>query len=355
MKSPQHPQVQKVKVIRFFLPIVLFTIVVLYEGWEHLWLKGTFELEFHFTSEVLFFGILGPIAVFAVLSYVASLLEKQIAIGSRLEVLNRSLEQKVAERTAELKARNEELAKANTELQKLDQLKSDFVSLVSHELRGPLATLNGGLEVALQIEDQLPAEARRILKVMSQESQRLTELVKTILDVSRLEAGKIVLNPGLVAIHPLLQRTVDVTCASHQRKILWKIPSDLPPIWADEIYLEEIFCNLLSNAVKYTPEHMPIELSAYLSGNQVQVTITDYGPGIPPEMQSKIFDRFQRIERGDKIATKGWGLGLFFAKALTEAQNGTLTLQSPAHPDKDTPGTAFTVTLPIAAEEPEDD
>ncbi len=347
-------QLRRVKQIRIVLPIILFLIVALYESWEHWVTQGTFGYDFHLTSEVLFFGVLGPTAVFIALTYIVALLEKQMSIGARLETLNRDLEQKVAARTRELAVRNTELANANEELQKLDQLKSDFVSLVSHELRGPLTTLNGGLELALQNAEQLPPEARRILTVMSRESRRLTEFVQTILDVSRFKAGKMVSTPGLVALLPLLRRVAEVICNSQDRPILWDVPSNLPPAWADEMYLEEIIGNLLSNADKYSPVGQPIEIAAHQENGVLQVTITDHGPGIPLEFQGKVFDRFRRVERGDRITTKGWGLGLYFARSLAEAQDSKVTLKSPVHDDREFPGSTFTVSIPIANEISED-
>lgn len=154
---------RRVNTIRFTIPFILFLIVTTYEVWEHWLLEGKIGYDLHLTSEVLFFGILGPAAVFIVLSYVTSLLKNQIDISSKLEELNRNQESIIAERTNALELRNVELAQANIELQELDQLKSDFVSLVSHELRGPLTTLNGGLEVALQYAEKLPQESRHIL------------------------------------------------------------------------------------------------------------------------------------------------------------------------------------------------
>lgn len=352
MPTKKKNQLHQVNIIRFVLPFILFAIVASYEVWEHLVLEGTFS--FHMTSEILFFGILGPVAVFIVLSYVSQLLKKEIAASAALQELNRDLEGIVAERTEALKARNLELAEANVELQKLDQLKSDFVSLVSHELRGPLTSLNGGLEVALHNAEQLPREARRTLELLSHESQRLTQFVQSILDVSRMEARKFSLTLGPVAVLPMLRRTVELVCECDDRKIIMNIADELPPVWADELALEKVVGNLLSNAHKYSSPKKPIELSAALQNGDVAITVSDHGAGIPIEMQDKIFERFTRLERGDRIATKGWGLGLYFVKALTEAMGGQISVRSPVHNSPETPGTAFTLTIPITAEVPED-
>jgi len=346
-------QLKRVNIIRFVLPFILFFIVASYEIWEHWVLKGIITFDFHLTYEVLFFGVFGPAAVFFVLSYIIKLLKKEIAVSTKLESLNRNLEEKVAQRTDALKLRNSELAHANEELKQLDRLKSDFVSLVSHELRGPLTTLNGGLEVALQNKDNLSPESRRTLEVIARESQRLTRFVQTILDVSRLEAGKFNMTPGPVAVLPILRRTIAVNCECDDHEVVLDIPEDLPPVWADEVYLEKIIANLLTNAVKYSPPSQPIELTASVADNELKITVADHGGGIPSAMQQKIFERFNRLESGDCIDTKGWGLGLYFVKTLTEAQDGKITVKSPIHDSQHAPGAAFTITLPITAEVPD--
>ncbi|RME06734.1 MAG: hypothetical protein D6803_05770 [Anaerolineae bacterium] len=347
-------QLRAVGILRFALPLVLYLIVVWYEVNEH-WIRvGQVRFDINLSAEIFFFGVLGPTAVFIVLSYIIRLLRQQIEFAAELEVLNVDLERKVAERTAELEERNAELARAYAELQELDQLKSDFVSLVSHELRGPLTTLNGGLELALSRGNDLHAETRAILETMAAESERLTRFVSEILDLSRLEAGKLQLNLGPVAVRPLLKRAVEVTCECKGRVVEWDVPEVLPPVWGDEIYLEKVVENLLSNAVKYSPADQPIRLSARLKDDRLAIAVEDYGPGIPPHVQQDIFERFHRLERGDRIAQSGWGLGLYFAKALTEAHGGEIRVQSPAHPSSEHPGTIFTLELPITAEVPED-
>jgi signal transduction histidine kinase len=350
-RGQKHGLLRRVNLIRFLLPLALFSIVVVFETQEH-WLE-TGKFEFQLISEIVFFGILGPLAVFLTLTYIMSLMQQLIAAREETETTNRSLEKTVAERTAALAERNDELAAANKELQQLDQMKSDFVSLVSHELKAPLTTLNGGLEMVL-LSGELPEKTRRILGVMAGETQRLTHFVQTILDVSQLEAGKLVLNPGPIAVRPLLERAAETVLPDNGRALHWHIERDLPPLWADEIYFEEIVRNLLTNANKYTPVTAPIDIAARMDDHCLKVSITDYGPGIPANQQAQLFDQFYRQERGDKVSTRGWGLGLHFAKALTEVQGGCLTLTSPAHSDPAAPGTRFTITLPLTEEVPED-
>ncbi len=343
---------RQVEMIRVFLPLLLFSIVAVFETQEHWLSTGVFE--FQLVSEIVFFGVIGPTAVFLALTYMKSLLQEVIKAREETETINRSLEQTVAERTAALAERNQELAEANTELQKLDEMKSDFVSLVSHELRAPLTTLNGGLEMALQSGDQLPEKTRHVLDVMAEESERLTQFVQTILDVSQLEVGQLSLNLGPIAVRPLLERAATTVLGKDRRTIHWQIQPDLVPLWADEIYFEEIVRNLLTNADKYSDPDQPITIAAYTKDDCLKVTVTDYGPGIPDAQKKSVFSRFERLERGDKVAHRGWGLGLYFANALTEAQGGCLSLESPVCDDAQHPGSRFTITLPLTEDAPDD-
>lgn len=345
--------VRQVDLIRFFLPLLLFMIVAVFEVQEH-WLS-TKKFEFQLVSEIVFFGVIGPTAVFFALTYIKFLLMEVISAREETEAVNRSLEQTVAERTQALAERNRELALANKELKQLDQMKSDFVSLVSHELKAPLTTLNGGLEVVLQSSDVLPKKTNHVLRVMATESERLTQFVQTILDVSQLEAGRLALNPGPIAVRPLLERAAEMVINNHNRVIEWHIQPDLPPVWADEVYFEEIVRNLLTNADKYSDISQPITISAFTEDNCLKISVTDRGPGILDEQKKRaVFERFERGEKGEKVSHRGWGLGLYFAKALTEAQGGCLSLTSPVFPNSPNPGSSFTITLPLTEDVPED-
>lgn len=339
------------KLIHWLLPLFLFLTATVYEIIEHGW-KHTEPFTFSLSAEIVFFGISGPIAVMIVIGYMRLLVKSETDARQKLERLNRELETKVDERTALLAERNQQLDDANQQLKRVDEMKSEFVSLVSHELRAPLTALNGGLEVALQSAETLPPASRRILEVMVGECDRLTRFVQTILDVSRIEAGILTLNLGPVAVTPVLYRAVEVILST-RRVIKWNIPKQIPPVWADEIYYEQIIRNLLRNADKYSSPERPIEIYITVTRDSVSVEVTDHGIGISSDAQDKIFERFYRVQNGEN-ASPGWGLGLYFAKKLAEAQSGKLSLRSPLSQDPDGPGSAFTISLPIAADEPDE-
>jgi signal transduction histidine kinase len=338
-------------ILQWILPLGLAILAFFFEFAEH---SSEEELYFDlpFIREVIIFGLIGPLCIGIIIVWMRHLMAAEKQAVAEIHVLNRELEIKVAERTAALEQRNTELDKANHELQKLDEMKSDFVSLVSHELRAPLTAINGGLEIALQSADSLPPASRRTLEAMMNESARLTQFVQTILDVSRLEAGRITLNLGPVPVAPILHRSVEVILGT-RREIKWNLPVDIPPVWADEIHYEQIFRNLLLNADKYSPPGTPIEIKVHVDARNIRVEVTDHGAGIPIDLQEKIFERFQRGQSSES-APPGWGLGLYFAKKLTEAQDGVLTLRSPAWPELAAPGSSFSITMPIAADAPDE-
>ncbi len=339
--------------LQWLIPVGLSITAIAAELLEH-YIDGELEFDALFFWELLTFGLFGPVIVGSIIVYLRSLVTEELHLRDELQILNRDLESRVHDRTVELEDRNHELARANIELQQLDQLKSDFVSLVSHELRAPLTALNGGLELALQQSQALPPEARRTLETMMDESERLTFFVQTILDLSRLDAGKLRISPGPVAVPPLLRRAAEVVLSRSNRPVEWDLCSDLPPLWADEDLLEEAFRNLLRNADKYTPEGLPVIVSACREQDHIHIRVGDYGPGIPKEIQPYIFERFYRGPRAENLAP-GWGLGLFFARRLVEAQAGQLSLSSPFRNDLQHPGAEFTLTLPIASEPEEED
>jgi signal transduction histidine kinase len=341
-----------VNVLRFVLPILLFVVANGFELYEH-WGEVSVLQNYQLLGEILVFGMLGPLLVFAWLSYIGVLIKRLNLANKQMASLNQNLERQVMERTAALAQRNEELARMNKELQRLDQLKSDFVSLVSHELRAPLTTLNGAIEMTLHSSHPMPPQSQRMLEVMASESSRLTRLVQTILDISRLEAGKITFNFGPVALKPVVARCVNSSLDCSNRPIFWATETGVPPAWADEIYLEEVVRNLLVNADKYSPAGKPVEIGIHRSAETqdcLQIVITDHGTGIPPDEQQRVFERFHRRRRNEDDGSSGWGLGLYFARMLTEAQNGILTVKSPVFSDDRFPGAQFTITLPVAKE-----
>ncbi len=332
-----------VSLIRWCLPLALSVLVITHESTVHVMTEAGLLHEENLFAEILIFGVIGPVALFGVSTYIQRLLETQWETQAMLDELNRDLQRKVAERTAQLEARN-------AELQQLDQMKSEFVALVSHELRAPLTTLHGGLELALQKSTHMPPEAQSILEIMRGESERLTTFVQDILDLSRLDAGQLPIVLGPVALRPMLERSFQIIVGD-RRPIEWDLPPEHPLPIADEIHLEEAVRAVISNADKYSVPGLALHIQVRPREGKLELRILDHGPGIPPAIQERIFDRFYRGSgKGEVQDHSGWGLGLYLARRLTEAQGGHLALCSPVWPDRAAPGSAFTFILPLDVE-----
>ena len=359
---PRPRALRLLDTVRWVLPLVLGVVAWVFEWTEHLTAEHE-PLTPGFYGEVFLFGVVGPVVVAIVLTWVRRLVVTLEATTSALEAVNRDLETIVAERTANLQAatgeladRNRQLARANEELRELDRMKSDFVSLVSHQLRAPLTNINGALELVSQDAELLPAASQRTLRILAEEGHRLSHMIETILDVSRLEAGQLTPSAGPVALEPLLARVCASVVANEADRRDWKleVTPELPPVWADETLLEEIVRNLVENAVRYSRPGQPIDVSARRAPGSVTISVADHGPGIPAEKQRDIFRSFFRLDQSES-APGGYGLGLYFADKLVRAQGGEILVESPIWPDRVAPGTRFLFTLPVVEEVPSED
>jgi len=342
----QHLQSQ-LSLAQWLLPLLLFIIAVGFESMKHLVIEAR-PIEPAFFVELFFLGVLGPVTVALVLRWVSSQVHKREKAETTTRKLNIELEKIIEERTQKLEFAYQELADKNQELEELDRLKSEFVSLVSHELRAPLTNINGGLELILQFDTNLDPQFRDTLAILKQQSERLTRLVENILDISLIEAGKLPLRPGPVALIPVL-RKVTFMMQAKTPHISVRMPQDtsLPLVWADEDYIAEVFVNLLDNAAKYSPDWAPITIGAQAQDEELMISVSDWGIGIPEEKLGHIFDRFYRLDTSDAKESYGYGLGLYMTKKLVEAQGGRIWTES-------TPGigSSFFFTLPLARETP---
>jgi len=356
---PPASAARALRTIQWLLPLVLAVVALFFELSEHV-ARADEELNAGFFGEIILFAVVGPVAVALTLRWVTRLVAAYATTSDELAALNRSLEASVADRTQHLRtatdqlaAANAELARANLELTQLDRLKSEFVSLVSHQLRAPLTNINGALELVSQDAHRLPPTSQRTLQILIAETQRLSHLIQTILDVSRLEAGRLTLRLGPVAVEPLLSRVLASALeADPDRPRSLAVAHGIPPAWADEILVEEIVRNLLENTLRYSAPRTPVAVAARTIADGIEISVTDHGPGVAPEESDRIFLSFHQLGDAD-TTVKGYGLGLYFVDKLVRAQHGRISLESPVHPDPAAPGTRFAITLPIARGEPE--
>ena len=230
-----------------------------------------------------------------------------------------------------------------TRFREADEIKSTFISVISHELKTPVALIKGYADTLLR-EDahwDLPT-TQESLTVILEESDRLNALIDDLLDASRLQAEGLPLDMDQIALDALAERVASRFRTQTQiHKIVVDFPPDFPVVTGDRGRLEQALNNLVSNAIKYSPKGERIEISGQAAPNQAVVTVADQGVGIPVEEQTRVFERFFRGRRERQQATAGAGLGLYLAKAIVEAHGGHIWVES-------TPGegAAFSFSIP---------
>jgi two-component system phosphate regulon sensor histidine kinase PhoR len=241
-----------------------------------------------------------------------------------------------------------------TREQELDRLKSEFLTVVSHELQTPLTAIKGALELVLDDDSgQLSRVQRRFLDTIERNSTRLIGLVGDLLDMSRLEAGGVELIPRPLDT-PSVVRAVAAALANlfDARNIVVdvEVAESTPPILGDRRRVEQILTNLLANAAKYTPPGGKVQVSAAGTETHVTLAVTDSGPGVPEFERDFVFDKFYRGPEAVRRGDAGSGLGLAIVKSLVELHGGDVCLESP-HNGVGGHGARFVVNLPRATEE----
>jgi len=232
-------------------------------------------------------------------------------------------------------------------------LKSEFVATVSHELRTPMTSIRGYVDVLLMgAAGALNENQEHFLNIVKSNTERLNILVNDLLDVSRIESGRITLSPGAL---DLLKLTEDVLADNLRRSqdenkpiaFTLDAPKKLPQVYGDGDRIRQVIGNLVENAYRYTPENgeVTVHLQA-LNGSEVQIDVQDTGVGIDKSDQDKIFERFYRGEDPLVLAAPGNGLGLSIVKQLVEMHHGKIWMES----DGEGKGSTFSFTLPTYKE-----
>ncbi|MFA5164319.1 MAG: ATP-binding protein [Candidatus Omnitrophota bacterium] len=233
-----------------------------------------------------------------------------------------------------------------TELRRLERVRQDFVANVSHELRTPLSSIKGYSETLAEGGVTQQKEQKEFLGIIYRESDRLAKLIDDLLDLSRIESGKMAMVLMPVDLLPAVKRAgaiLEKQAASKSIRITLDIPSGTPRILADESRLSQVILNLLDNAVKYTPEGGDVRISAVPDGVFVRVDVSDTGVGIPEADIPRIFERFYRVDKARSRELGGTGLGLSIVKHIVQAHGGQVSVRSA--PGK---GTTFSFTIPKA-------
>lgn len=233
-----------------------------------------------------------------------------------------------------------------TELRRLEKLRQDFVANVSHELRTPLTSIKGYAETLLDGALKDERNAKDFIEIIYHDSDRLAKLIDDLLDLSRIESGKLKMVLLPVDILEVIKKAFAVLAPQAKKKsITINLDSspDLPKVLADESRLSQVVLNLLDNAIKYTPEGGKVFIFAFTKEQYVQVDIKDTGIGIPPESLPRIFERFYRVDKARSRQLGGTGLGLSIVKHIVLAHGGQVWVESELEK-----GSTFSFTIPQA-------
>lgn len=241
--------------------------------------------------------------------------------------------------------RTKELAQALDEVRRISKMKSDFVSAVSHELRTPLTSIKGYASILMSGKLGEVSEAiKDRLDKINKHSDGLVNLINELLDISRLEAGKMEMKFELHPLQQIMESVADLLEPQLKEKkieLTLDIPKDLKPVFVDAGQVERVFVNLTNNAIKFTPAEGKINIKVFDSGEFIQVDVSDTGIGIAENDLDKIFEEFYRVDNPINQTLQGTGLGLSLVKRIVEAHKGKIGVKS-----KLNAGTTFSFTIP---------
>jgi len=274
------------------------------------------------------------------------LLRRRYAVFIETAGLVREYETEYAQKEREAQA----LAQVNEELRRLDQLKSEFLAMVSHELRTPLTAIIGYSRLLTrQVHGTLTSKQLEHQEAIFRGAQRLSDLINDLLDVSRLEAGRVELNPRPTHVRHVADQVITVVTVAAQAKqirIENAVPPDLPLVQADPSRLQQILVNLVGNGVKFSSSAGLVRVTAGRQRDQVWVAVEDRGVGIPKDELARIWDPFYQVEAPMQRRHGGSGLGLAIVRRLVELHGGVVRAES----EGENRGSRFSFTLPAAPE-----
>jgi signal transduction histidine kinase len=281
-------------------------------------------------------------------------LTKPLNLEELIIRLHKVLEEK--QRFVSLKGYAAELEKANEELRKVDQIKSEFVSIASHELRTPLSAIKNSVQLILQGKTgEINEHQKKFLAMADRNITRLTNILNDLLNLSRIESGRIEMKFEELDVRVPIEFVLSSLQPQAQGKSIrlkMELQDELPTVYGDRDKLEQILTNLVGNSMKFTPEEGEISVSARIfeqDGHMMAVSVKDSGIGIPEDQLTKVFEKFHQVEGSLQRSVSGTGLGLAITKGLVEAHQGTIWAESELGK-----GSTFTFTLPVSAGEKRD-
>ncbi len=233
-----------------------------------------------------------------------------------------------------------------TALKKVERLKDEFISIVSHELRTPLTSISGSLGlVAGGVAGPLPEPARNMVEIARRNADRLVRLINDLLDVQKIEAGKLTLHRQPLDLGELVRQSLDVNRPYAERfgvTFVFEGPRDPLPVRGDNDRLHQVMTNLLSNAAKFSPRGAEVRVSVDRVGENARVAVTDRGPGIPAAFRDKIFGKFEQADASVRRKQEGTGLGLNITKSIVDMHGGHIGFET-----EEGQGTTFFFELPL--------
>lgn len=239
------------------------------------------------------------------------------------------------------------LARDVTRERKADALKSQLLATVSHELRTPLASIKGFATTLLRQDVAWsPAEQQDFLRIIEEETDRLSEIIDNLLDMSQIEAGALRIDREPTQLRGIIRELVDqIRMRTEAHYFVVNMPNELPRVYADARRMRQVIRNLLDNAIKYSKGGQ-ITVTCQVEGDYLSISVSDQGEGIPPEFLSQVFDRFFQVDGKSTRRKGGSGLGLSISRGIVEAHGGKMWAESVVGQ-----GSVFRFTLPLALNE----
>jgi signal transduction histidine kinase len=301
-------------------------------------------------------GLLGALLLFVgLITAMRRPLEALVGAAGRLAGGDRSARVKVGgvSEVATLGTAFNEMA-AELELEaserdQLDRMKDEFVLTASHELRSPLTSVQGFAELLMMERDSLTPRQVETVEIILDNCRHLVRLLNDLLDLARSDAGRLAIRPQPTDLGPLVEdvvRTMRAQTEASDQILTLQIDPDLPLVNVEADRIRQILVNLATNAHEYSPERASIQVTARVADNDVEISVIDNGPGIPPAQLEHIFERFVRGDAGLTQRVGGTGLGLAISKSLVELHGGRIVADSEVGR-----GSTFTIALPVIGPE----